>query len=291
MKADKVELVASYWTVAGGAYPHTDREYSPFDFKDRVEAAGEAGFKGMGFWHADLEHVLKKYSLKEMKRILDDNGITHVELEFITDWFMTGERKQKSDVLKTLLLTAAEALGASHVKVGDFFNTPCTMPRLIESFGKLCAEARGYGTRILFEMMPFANIHTLDDTIKLVVGAAATNGGVILDLWHVVRMGIPYGDLKRIPARYLMGVELNDGDMEVKGDLHLATINNRKLCGDGEFDVTGFIQCLRDRGYRGAWGIEVLNEDMRKWPLDKLMDRSYSTTMAQFEKTAAGVRE
>lgn len=290
MNAEKVELVASYWTVAGGAYPHTDREYSPFDFKDRVEAAAKTGFKGMGFWHADLEHVLGKYSLREMKRILDGNGITHIELEFISDWFMDGERKQKSDVLKKLLLTAAEALGASHVKVGDFFNTPCPMPRLIESFARLCDEAKGYGTRILFEMMPFANIHTLNDTIALVEGAAAPNGGVILDLWHVVRMGIPYGDLRRIPARYLMGVELNDGDMELKGDLHLETINNRKLCGDGEFDVAGFIKCMRDMGYRGAWGIEVLNEGMREWPLDKLMSRSYSTTIAQFGKSAAARR-
>ena len=37
-----VELLASYWTIAGGALPHTDREYSPFDFKDRVQAAAKA---------------------------------------------------------------------------------------------------------------------------------------------------------------------------------------------------------------------------------------------------------
>ena len=42
-----VELLASYWTIAGGAMPHTDKEYSPFDFKDRVEAAARAGFKGV----------------------------------------------------------------------------------------------------------------------------------------------------------------------------------------------------------------------------------------------------
>ena len=37
-----VELIASYWTLAGGGEPHTDREYSTFDFKDRVEAAAKA---------------------------------------------------------------------------------------------------------------------------------------------------------------------------------------------------------------------------------------------------------
>ena len=56
---NNVELLASYWTLAGGAQPHTDKEYSPFDFKDRVEAAARAGFKGVGIWHADLIHTLK----------------------------------------------------------------------------------------------------------------------------------------------------------------------------------------------------------------------------------------
>ena len=70
-----VELLASYWTIAGGALPHTDKEYSPFDFKDRVEAIARAGFKGMGIWHSDLAHILERRSLKEMKQILDGNGM------------------------------------------------------------------------------------------------------------------------------------------------------------------------------------------------------------------------
>jgi sugar phosphate isomerase/epimerase len=131
-------------------------------------------------------------------------------------------------------------------------------------------------------MMPFANIHTLDDTIRLVVEAGRRNGGVILDLWHVVRMNIPYPELGRIPKQYLMGVELNDGGLVVKGDLHQATVDNRKLCGDGEFDVKGFIRCLRDLGYRGPWGIEVLNKEIREWPLEKIVERSWTTTAAEF---------
>ena len=106
-----VELLASYWTISAGL-PHTDREYSPFDFKDRVKSAARAGFKGFGIWHADLEHVLEKYRLQEMKQILDDNGIQHVELEFLTDWFLEGERKKLSDIRKRKLFDAAEGLGA-----------------------------------------------------------------------------------------------------------------------------------------------------------------------------------
>ena len=101
-----VDLLASYWTISAGL-PHTDREYSPFDFKDRVQSAASVGFKGFGIWHADLEHILDKYRLKEMKQILDDCGIQHVELEFLTDWFLNGERKKLSDIRKKRLLEAA----------------------------------------------------------------------------------------------------------------------------------------------------------------------------------------
>jgi sugar phosphate isomerase/epimerase len=215
-----------------------------------------------------------------MKRILDDNGIVHIELEFIYDWFLDGEKKKKSDELKLLLLNAAEALEARHVKVGDFFKTPCPMPRLIECFAALCEEAEDYGTRILFEMMPFANPATLDGTIELISGAGAKNGGVILDLWHIVRMGLKYDELRKIPARYLMGVELNDGDMQLKGELHQETIDNRKLLGEGEFDVRGFVAAMKSMGFHGPWGIEVLNKDMREWPLQKLMQRTWETTSA-----------
>ena len=158
-----VELLASYCTIAGGALPHTDREYSPFDFKDRVEAAANAGFKGFGLWHADLDHILESRSLKEMKQILDDNGMKYVELEFLTGWFFDGERKKQSDIQKKKLLTAAQALEAKHVKVGDFNREECPMPRLIEAFATLCADAADHGTKIGFELMPFAMIDTLED--------------------------------------------------------------------------------------------------------------------------------
>ena len=115
---NNVELLASYWTIAGGALPHTDKEYSPFDFKDRVEAIARAGFKGLGIWHSDLAHILERRSLKEMKQILDGNGMKHLELEFLGDWFTDGEGKRESDVRKKMLMEAAEVLGARHIKVG-----------------------------------------------------------------------------------------------------------------------------------------------------------------------------
>ena len=277
-----VELLASYWTISAGL-PHTDWEYSPFDFKDRVQSAARAGFKGFGLWHADLEHVLEKYNLKEMKQVLDDHGIQHVELEFLTDWFMDGERKRSSDIRKENLFKAAEVLEAHHLKVGDFFQEQCPLPRLIDAFSILCEEAAQHGTKIGFELMPFAMIRTLEESLAMVKGAGAPNGGIVLDLWHVVKLGIPYEEVCRVPLEYVVGVELNDGTFHSPWSLHEDTINHRRLCGEGEFDVRGFVQGLQQAGYTGPWGIEVLSAELRTLPLEELTTRSFRTTMAQFQ--------
>jgi sugar phosphate isomerase/epimerase len=280
MKPD-VELLASYWTISAGL-PHTDKEYSPFDFKDRVESAARAGFKGFGLWHADLDHILQRRTLPEMKQILDDNGITHIELEFLTDWFLDGDRKLKSDIQKKKLFKAAEVLGARHVKVGDFFREKTSMPRLIEAFAMLCSDAAEHGTRIGFELMPFAMIDTLKDSLTMIEGAGAKNGGIVLDLWHIVKLRIPYEEVNSIPPQHLISVELNDGTFEAPWSLHEDTVNHRRLCGEGEFDVKGFVDGVRKAGYQGPWGIEVLSSELRKLPLDELTTRSFNTTMAQF---------
>lgn len=279
-----VELLASYWTIAGGAMPHTDHEYSPFDFKDRVKAAAKAGFKGMGIWHADLEHILERRSLKEMKQILDDNGMEYLELEFLRDWFVDGERKKQSDIQRTKLLDAAKALNAKHVKVGDFESTKTPMTRLIESFAELCAEADKYGATIGFELMPFAMIDTLKDALTMVEGAGAKNGGIILDTWHVAKLGIPYEEVARMPKQYLISVELNDGTYKAPWSLFEDTINHRRFCGEGEFEVPRFVECVLKTGYVGPFGIEVLSQELRQMKLEELTTRAFRTTMAQFGK-------
>ena len=279
---DSADLIASYWTIAG-LMPGALDDHSPFDFKDRVEAAARAGFTGVGIWHADLAHILTRRPLSEMKSILDDNGIRHIEVEFLTDWFLDGPRKERSEALKTALFAAAEALGARCVKVGDFNREPCPMSRLAESFAALCAEARERGTRIAFEPMSAAMVDNLEDSLRMVEEAGADNGGIILDLWHVVNLAIPYDQVSRIPLRHLVGVELNDALIRMPGALHRIAGEPRMFCGEGEFDIRGFIAAVKSTGFAGPWGVEVISEKLPGMPLREVAERAFQTTRAQFQ--------
>jgi sugar phosphate isomerase/epimerase len=273
-----VELMNLYWTTAG-VFPGVG-EISRFDFKDRVEAAARAGFKGIGIWHTDLEHILQHRTVQEMKMILDDNGVKHVELEFLTDWFLDGARKAESDSRKKRLLEASKALHAKHIKVGDFYNTACPLSRIIEAFAALCQEAEDYGATIGFEFMASAMIDNLKDSLAMVQTAGAKNGGLILDLAHVATLGITHADISHIPLQYLINVELNDGTLP--GSPRHDPSRARRFCGQGEFDIQGFIKCVNKMGYTGPWAVEVFSEELVGWSLEELNTQAFQTTMAQF---------
>jgi len=281
-----VELIASYWTIAGGSVPHTGPEYSAWDIKDRVEAIARAGFKGLGWWHADLEHALEKYSYKQISQILTDNDIKYLELEFIIDWFSKGDSRKESDKRRELLMKAAENLGARHIKIGNFFDQPTPMDTLVEEFAEICKDAAAAGTNIVFELIPWITPGTLKDALTMVKTADAPNGGLMLDLWHLHSLQVSNSEVEKLPLQYVKGVELNDGPTVLANDDTWVdkTINHRLLCGDGEFDIKGFIDALDKLGYTGPFGLEVLNKDMRdNWSLEDTVTKSFATTMAQFK--------
>jgi sugar phosphate isomerase/epimerase len=285
-KASHPDLLASYWTIAGDVNPGTGgREWSLFEFRDRVEAAARAGFRGIGLWHADVQHTLESYTLADMKRILDDNGMVHLELEFLqlAGW-LTGEAVAAADAEKARLLKWAEALGARHIKVGDFFNTAATLDQATDVFAAVCADAANAGTDVLFEMMPFAMINDFDQSIRMCIDGGAANGGVMVDTWHVIKMGVPVEKIAGIPSRYLRGIELNDGWKQTPDGMTLAeeTVLARQFPGEGEWDMPAFMAACRASGYAGPYGVEVINAENRSRSLDELVRKAYTTAASMF---------
>src|ERR1700736_3487361 len=97
-----VELVAAYWTIAGNLKfsDGMDIDGSPIEFPVRVEAAARGGYAGVGLSYPDLRKTVARYGHDGMSSILRQNGIKYFEVEFLTDWFMTGERRKQSDVIR-----------------------------------------------------------------------------------------------------------------------------------------------------------------------------------------------
>jgi sugar phosphate isomerase/epimerase len=264
---------------------HYGREWSLFDLRDRCEQAARVGFSGIGLWHADLEHVLETRTLEEVAALFDEHGLRHLELEFLWEWFHgpEDERRQESDLRRTLLWQAAAALPAHHVKVGNIPGTPCDLGRLTEAYAELCADAaQHHGAKVVYEFMPpDVNVQDLETALAIVEGADAPNGGLAIDTWHMAKLGIAPDDLRRIPARQLGWVELSDGHYRNLPDPVDETINHRALPGEGEFPIREYVAAVRDAGYEGPWGVEVLSRELRSLPIEQIFDRAAETTRAQ----------
>jgi sugar phosphate isomerase/epimerase len=278
----ELELLASCWTTAGDAAPLRSHERSPHSLRERVEAASGAGFRGFGLVHADLVAAREEYGLPEMRRIFDAYGILHVELEFLGDWWTSGQRRVASDGVRRDLLTAAEVLGARQIKVSpDLGNERWDPDHWAHEFALLADQASNAGTRVALEFMPMANINTLDAALELVEAADHDAGGLLIDVWHVERSFTPLAKVAAIPRHRLFAVELDDADAEPLGSLLEDTINHRRLCGEGDFDLEGFVQAVRRTGYTGPWGLEIISEEYRRLHLRKAVAAAYETAIRE----------
>lgn len=280
-------LVADYWTISGPVEVHFGREWSLFDLRDRCEQAERVGFRGMGIWHADLEHMLETRTLADIRAVIDEHGLDQLELEFLGDWFLDpgDERRRASDERRELLLRAAAELPTHHVKVGNIMGTECELSQIVERFGELCADAaRVTDATIVYEFMPYdVNVNTVDTALAVVEGVNARNGGLALDTWHLGKLRLEPDDLRRIPPRFVSWVELSDGPYEYAEDRLDEVINRRRLPGEGEFPIVEYVVVCRELGYEGPWGVEVLSEELRSLPIDQIFDRAFETTSAQLE--------
>ena len=282
----EIELMALYWTVSGPVEVHVGREWSLFSWPDRCAEAAKAGFKGIGLWHSDVTHQLETTTLDEMATIFKDAGLKYLEVEFLAEfWVDKGEpARAESDRLRKQLFETAAAFDAHHIKVGNIPGTPCELDKLIEAFTELCQDAAKHtDAKVVYEFMPFdVNVNTLDTALELVQGAAEPNGALAIDTWHMAKLGIAPADLKRIPPEYLGWVELSDGQYENMPDPIDEVVNRRKLPGEGEFEIAGYVEACQQAGYNGPWGVEVLSEELRNLPIEDEFKRAYETTAAQF---------
>ena len=279
------DLIAACWTSAGNVVPFRDGPTSPLDVRTRIEAVAAAGYTGFGLTREDLVVARDSIGLSAVAAALRANGITTVQLERLSDWWATGERRRAADRARADLFEACAVLGVDNIKVGaDDEGAPIEYPEFCEEFNALADHAAQVGVKIGFENTPFSyRIRTTEEAIALVTDVANPNAGVVLDIWHAYRGGTDYRVItETLPLEYVVGVELDDGDAQPVGTLLEDTFDNRRVCGEGDFDVPGFIAAVRGLGWSGPWGVEDMSVTSRSLPLPDALARARDGVLASF---------
>jgi sugar phosphate isomerase/epimerase len=229
-----------------------------------------------------LTHNIALYGYKGIKAILVDNGIEFFEIEALLDWFTDGERRRRSDLERRDMLRAAEKLGAYQIKIAGDLLGSWPVPDMAQPYRQLCEEAAAVGTRVSLEILPFTNIKDLSAGLSVVGDVSIKNGGLLLDVWHMARGGISFTDVANIPLQFVAAIELDDGPLDVVEPLLEESIDRRKLCGEGDFDLPTFLDCVSRTGYVGPFGVEILSHENRARSLQDAARATFETTMQQF---------
>lgn len=111
------------------------------------------------------------------------------------------------------VMAAAQRLGASELLV---HGADAAEARLIETFGRLCDLAAGYGLSANLEPMPWVDVSTVAKARRIIDAAARRNSAVLVDAIHFSRANNSFADLKSVSFRYM---QLCDARPECPSDM------------------------------------------------------------------------
>jgi sugar phosphate isomerase/epimerase len=284
-------LIATCWTSAGDAAPLREDETSPVPLAGRITAIAETGWQGIGLVHADLLAARDTIGYVELSRMIREAGIGIVEVEFLNDWWTTGEERAVSDLVRAELFEAATALDAHHIKVGaGLAEDPLPLATIASAFRDLADEAADAGVRLALEATPFSHLRTTPEAVEVVTSSDSPAAGLMIDIWHTHKTGLSHDDLwKILPIERVVSVEVDDGFDRTNDtifDVVDDTINHRTYCGRGDFDAATFIRRALDAGYQGPWGVEIISDEHRRTPVLDGLRTARSTTLDSFRHAA-----
>ncbi|WP_225335270.1 sugar phosphate isomerase/epimerase family protein [Halomicrobium urmianum] len=286
------DLLANCWMHSGGTTPfkgaHGHREWSPWSLERRAEGLGEVGFNAIGLYHEDIRYRVEheftdgnlRARLQQMNNVLQQNGIDFVEVEFLTEWPLGEDdyRYQNNEENRQLLLEAADVLGANHVKVGNINGYPVSMEQLQQRFADISRQFSEVDTQVGMEFFPVdPNVRDISQAMEATrIAREEGTGGLYLDLWHLVKLGVDFDNIRALSADDITAVEFQDGYIETEMSFLEETINLRKVPGEGEFPISDWVNAVREAGFEGPWGLEILSEEFRRLSMDVAYPLAYN---------------
>ena len=286
------------WVLCAGTLPQVG-------FRDRVDAAAEAGFAAITLFPEHYLDAVAREGLdpSAIRRHLQGAGIVVHQLDPLLDWYSNDATGSELG-----LYEAAEATGATSLNVVPAFAPTEDLSFLIDRLGALGDRAAVRGLSIDLEFLPWSPIPDLGTAISVIEACGLRNLGVMLDSWHFFRSGGQLSELTPEVVGRITGVQLNDAPLMparrgvrerwdtsrallgwarngrrtlgARDFIRLArnaaqsanpnligeTLTRRLLPGDGEQPVAELVAALEAGGCRAPLGVEVFNSQLHRLP-------------------------
>jgi sugar phosphate isomerase/epimerase len=211
-----------------------------------IEAAAAGGFEKVGLRivkplaaAAIVEVVGQPQLQRELKALMAATGVSVGLIESI--WLSADATPA---ALEPALAAGAE-LGARFVLVGG--NDP-DEKRLIDNLGRLAGIAQTYGLEIAFEFMPFTQVRSYEDALRIKRALGVSNVRLLIDALHLSRSGRDLRALDKFDSAIVSYVHLCDAPAAIpppEGLRDEARLG-RLYPGEGELRLHDFLDAMPD---------------------------------------------
>lgn len=218
-------------------------EASPLEL---IDAAAAGGFQHVGLrivrppGAPDIVTVVgEPQAQRDIKARMASTGVTIGLFESI---WMAPDTVPAS--LEPALATGAE-LGAHFALVGG--NDPDER-RLTDNLAALAAIAKRYGLEIAFEFMPFTQVKSYEQALRIKQATGQNNVRLLVDALHVSRSGRDLRKLEKLDSSNVSYVHLCDAPatMPAPDGLRDEARLNRLYPGEGELPLADFLAAMPD---------------------------------------------
>ena len=276
-------------------YPITISSWTLGDqctFEERVKAAKEAGFEGIGLraetyvdalgeglHDADILEILKKYDMKV------------TEVEYIVQW-AEDKRSYEQKYKEQICFHMCELFGVDSINCGLMENY--SVEHTAQKLKELCHRAGKYSIGV--EPMPYSGIPDIKKAWAVVKAADCKNAKLLLDSWHWIRANQGYDEsyLADIPVEKLVSVQINDVQAHpyAKSILRDESMHDRVVPGKGYGDTDGFVKMIKAKGIQPqVMGVEVISDELLTHGVAEAAKLVYAATEEVLKKTWPEVLE
>jgi sugar phosphate isomerase/epimerase len=224
---------------------------------ERFAAAKGAGFPDVGLSVRWMRLWLEDgHTLDELDGLVADAGVRITELEAIR------VMREQQDPLEDLAAELAERLRPARLQaIGPYDGT---LDDAAVRAGRVADRFAQWGVDVVLEPLPFTNMRTPADAAAIILRADRPNLSMCMDVWHLYRNELPLSHLDGLWP-YISTVQFNDGAIvsEFPDDLREDCLINRRVPGEGEFDLVGLIRARNAHRPDSTFSIEVINPTLR----------------------------
>lgn len=229
---------------------------------DRFALAAAAGFAGVGLFVGEYLRLVQEegLDLERLADLLDEHGLVLADIEVVRVWNEPGAASDVQAAFERTAWALADRFECRYLQaIGPTLGG--TPAETAAPFAALCDRAADHGLTVGLEFLPFTDLVTAADVLRVVEEADRPNGGVCVDIWHHYRGANDLDLIRAIPAERVMAVQMSDGPAQPLLDSYFEDcLRRRSAPGEGDMDAAGFVRLLLDKGVRLPWSLEVCND-------------------------------